>query len=183
MHFVKSLVLTSALACGFAATASANEPADGGTIRLGALAAAVGSTNVSTPKSKAAAQTALCIRGGAMVTPRGAALAGVDFSLPSVTVGTGWQGRVDADVIFKANFGGINTAIAATFDLIQTQPNGVGGRPIYYGGGIGAILGGNTVFDGKLLLGANLTRKFDFEINVHFNEHDTLLTLMGRFHI
>jgi hypothetical protein len=135
------------------------------------------------PKSKGAAQTALSIRGGAMVTPRGAGLAGVDFSLPSVTVGTGWQGRVDADVIFKANFGGLNTVIPATFDLIQTQPNGAGGKAVYYGGGIGAILGGNTVFDAKLVLGANLTQKFDFELNVHFNEHDTLLTLMGRFHL
>src|SRR5258706_1242301 len=183
MHFVKSLVLSSALACGLAATASANEPADSGTVHLGTMIKGAAVTSVTAAKAKSAPQTALSIRGGMMVIPRGAGLAGVDFSLASVTVGTGWVGRVDADVIFKANFGGVNTAIPATFDLIQTQPGGPGGKAIYYGGGLGAILGGDTVFDAKLVLGINLAQKVDFEVNVHFNEHDTLLTLMGRFHL
>src|SRR5258705_7213012 len=164
MHFVKSLVLTSALACGIAAAASANEPADSGTVRLGALINSAAVTNVSAAKAKGNAQTALSVRGGLMVIPRGAGLAGVDFSLPSVTVGTGWVGRVDADVIFKANFGGLNTIIPATFDLIQTQPGGPSGKSIYYGGGLGAILGGDTVFDAKLVLGINLVQKVDFEV-------------------
>ena len=183
MQYLKSLAIAGALACGFASSALASEAGnagntDNGTVKLAALVNRVGAA-----KAKSGAQTSLSIRGGAMVTPRGAGLAGVDFSLPSVTVGNGWTGRVDADVIFKANFGGINTIIPATFDLIQTQPSGPGGKAIYYGGGIGAVLGGNTVFDGKLVLGINLAQKVDFELNVHFTERDTLLTLMGRFHL
>lgn len=177
MQYLKSLAIAGVLLCGFAASALADD-AGSGTVRLATLVNGVGAA-----KARSAPQTSMSIRGGAMVTPRGAGLVGVDFSLPSVTVGTGWVGRVDADVIFKANFGGIDTIIPATFDLIQTQPGAAGGRAVYYGGGLGAILGGNTVFDAKLLLGISLTQKVDFELNVHFNEHDTLLTLMGRFHI
>lgn len=121
----------------------------------------------------------LTLRGGAMVSPRGAGLAGVDFSLPSITLGTDWHGRVDADVIFKANLGGVNTIIPATFDLLHYDPT----HRVYFGGGAGAVFGGNTRLDAKLILGTELVSKLGAEVNLHFTERNTLVTILARIHL
>ena len=123
------------------------------------------------------------IRGGYMASPRGAGIAGVDFDTPTLSLGNGWHGRIDADVIFKANFGGINTAVVATFDQLYYSPNAAGGHNVFYGGGVGAVLGGHAVFDGKLVLGTELNKKLGAEVNVHFTERDTLVCLLARFHL
>ena len=123
------------------------------------------------------------LRGGYMASPRGAGIAGIDFDTPTLSLGNGWHGRIDADVIFKANFGGINTAVATTFDQLYYSPNAAGGHNVFYGGGIGAILGGHAVFDGKLILGTELSPKIGAEVNVHFTEKDTLICLLARFHL
>jgi hypothetical protein len=184
MQFVKSLVVSGVLMIGVAAAACASEEPNDGSVRLATLVNGVGVQKKSAPKNASSSPTAnLSLRGGAMVTPRGAGLAGVDFMIPSLSVGSDWQGRIDADVIFKANFGGINTIVPVTVDLIHTDPNGVSGHSIYYGGGLGAVLGGKALFDGKLIIGAQVTQKVSAELNVHFTEHDTLLTLMARLHL
>jgi len=126
----------------------------------------------------------LALRGGAMVSPRGAGLVGLDFTLPSIVgIGTGAHTRIDADVIFKANFGGVNTIIPVTIDQLYSAPASVTGRTVYYGGGLGAILSGPAKFDGKLVLGMDLVKSLGAELNVHFTEHDTLLTILARFHM
>lgn len=127
--------------------------------------------------------TYISVHGGAMVAPRGAGLVGADASIPSLSLGNGWHGRIDADVIFKANFGGIDTIVPVTFDQLYYSPAGAGGHNVYYGGGLGAVLGGNTVFDGKLILGTELTNKIGGEVNVHFTERDTLVCLLARLHL
>lgn len=126
--------------------------------------------------------TYLSLHGGAMVSPRGAGLVGVDFSLPTASLGNGWHGRIDADVIIKANFAGVDTVVPVTFDQVYYSPTG-SGHNVYFGGGLGALFGGNTVFDGKLILGSEFTSRLGGELNVHFNEHDTLLTLFVRVHL
>ena len=125
------------------------------------------------------ASVIMALRGGGMVSPRGAGLVGVDFSLPAITLGTNWHGRVDADVIFKANLGGVNTIIPATFDLLSYDPT----HRVYFGGGAGAVFGGNTRFDGKLVLGAELVSKLGAEVNLHLTERDTLVTVLARLHM
>jgi hypothetical protein len=124
----------------------------------------------------------LSLRGGVMFSPRGAGVAGLDFDLPTLSLGNGWHGRLDADVIFKANLGGINTAVPVTFDQLYYSPNAAGGHNVYYGGGVGVVLGGDAVFDGKLVLGTELTSKVGAELNVHFTEEDTLVCILGRLH-
>jgi hypothetical protein len=127
--------------------------------------------------------TYISLHGGAMVAPRGAGLVGADASIPGLSLGEGWHGRIDADVIFKANFGGIDTIVPITFDQVYYSPAGAGGHNVYYGGGLGAVLGGNAVFDGKLILGTEITNKIGGEVNVHFTERDTLVCLMARLHL
>jgi hypothetical protein len=127
--------------------------------------------------------TYISLHGGAMVAPRGAGLVGADASIPGLSLGNGWHGRIDADVIFKANFGGIDTIVPITFDQLYYSPGGVGGHNVYYGAGIGAVLGGNTVFDGKLILGTEVTSKIGGEVNVHITERDTLVCLLARIHM
>ena len=82
------------------------------------------------------------VHAGAMVTPRGAGLAGADIDIPSVSILKGFTGRLDVDVIFKANFGGVRTLTIITLDQISTTQNGLQGHNVYYGGGLGAIMGG-----------------------------------------
>ncbi len=124
------------------------------------------------------------LRGGAMVSPRGAGLVGLDYTIPNIVgLGTGAHTRIDADVIFKANLGGVNTIIPITVDQLYTSPASVTGRTVYYGGGIGAVLSGPAKFDGKLVLGMDLVKSLGAEVNVHFTERDTLLTILARFHM
>ena len=164
-------------------SAAAGGQSNNGRIRLAQLETLPALHLMKAPSASPA--TYIALRGGAMVSPRGAGLVGADFSLPNSNVGNGaWHVRIDADAIIKANFGGVNTAIPVTVDLLSYAPSGgPSGHNIYYGGGLGAVFGGRSVFDGKLVLGTELTSKIGAELNVHFTEHDTLLTLLARLHM
>jgi hypothetical protein len=54
---------------------------------------------------------------------------------------------------------------------------------LYVGGGLGSILSGPAVFDGKLILGTEVSRNLGAELNFHFNKYDTLVTLFARLHM
>lgn len=124
--------------------------------------------------------TYLAFRAGAMVTPRGPALVGLDASFPRLSIGRGWHGRLDVDVIIKANFAGTDTVVPITFDQIYYR-NTTGNNDVYGGFGLGAILGaGDALFDGKLILGTTLGRRFSAEVNINFTDNDTLVMLLGR---
>jgi hypothetical protein len=125
----------------------------------------------------------LSFHAGAMLSPRGGGLVGLDASMPSLSLGYGMKGRLDADVIFKANLGGIDTIVPVTFDQIFYSPSVAGGKKMYVGGGLGAILSGPAVFDGKLILGTEVSRNLGAELNFHFNKYDTLVTLFARLHM
>jgi hypothetical protein len=127
--------------------------------------------------------TNVSLRGGAMISPRGGGLVGLDFAMPTLSLGSGWHGRLDGDVIFKANFGGINDIIPVTVDQLYYSPEAFGGRGIYFGAGVGAVLSGPAKFDGKLILGTELAKRLGAEVNIHFTEHDTLVTVLGRLHL
>lgn len=181
-NFRTLLCAATIAACSVAANAQA--PAPGNFVPLTAF---VKTATINRTFGQAPATvnpvTYLSIHAGAMVAPRGAGLAGVDASIPSISLGNGWHGRLDADVIFKANLGGIDTIIPITFDQVYYSAGGAGSHNVYYGGGVGAVLGGNTVFDAKLILGTELTNKIGGELNVHFTERDTLVCLFARIHL
>jgi hypothetical protein len=122
----------------------------------------------------------LGLHGGSMISPRGALLVGGDAALPGTSLLPGFKGRLDVDVITKANFGGINTIVPVTLSQVLYAPRAGGFTTTYFGGGVGAILGGKAVFDAKLLLGMDLTQRVGAEANLHFTEHDTLLTVYAR---
>lgn len=123
--------------------------------------------------------TYISLRAGAMVSPRGAGVVGLDFALPSLSIGPNWHGRVDLDVIISASLANTNTAVPITLDQIYYRPQ-TGNTDVYAGFGVGAILGGNTNFVGKLILGSTFTRRFGAEVNINFTENDTLVLLLGR---
>lgn len=180
MSHIRTLLAAGALCAAIAGSAIAQET----TARQIPLAGLVASSGIGGRMQAGVSPLAnMSIRGGAMVTPRGAGLAGIDFDVPSVSLNNGMRGRIDADVLFKANFHGINTAIPITFDQISYTPGAPGGHTIYYGAGVGAVLGGHATFDGKLIFGTELAKKFGAEVNVHFTEHDTLLCLLARIHL
>jgi hypothetical protein len=168
-------------AMGLAAVGSAS--AQGAETQNISLAGLTASNAVTRFAPAAAPSTAFSIRAGGMVTPRGAALIGADYELPTLSLGNGWHGRLDADFLIKANFGGVNSVTLVTFDQLYYSPNAASGHNVYWGGGIGAIFGGGTTFDGKLILGTELTSRIGAELNVHFNDRDTILSLMARIHI
>ncbi len=123
------------------------------------------------------------LRLGLMFSPRGAGIAGLDVTIPQLSILTGWTVRVDADAIIKANFGGANTVFPVTFNLINNVPGTVGGRSAYFGIGAGGILGsGKTEFVAKGTLGAGLSRGIAAEANVLFGENDTVLSAVIRLH-
>lgn len=130
------------------------------------------------PQPVQGGSTMLSLHGGAMLSPRGGGLAGVDAAMPTLSLGYGMVGRLDADVIFKANLGGVDTIVPVTIDQIL-YPTAGGGK-FYIGGGVGAILSGPAVFDAKLIFGTVLNQKLGAEMNVHFNKYDTLVTLFAR---
>lgn len=125
----------------------------------------------------------LSLRGGAMLSPRGAALVGLDASVPQISMLNGMRGRLDADVIIKANFAGVNTIVPVTLDQISYVNNPTGIAKTYYGFGVGAIMGGKTRFDGKLILGTEITSHLGAELNIHLNSEDTLCVVAARLHI
>lgn len=180
MFHLRTLLAAGALSAVVAGSASAQDSST----RHYPLASLITSNSIGRRMQAGASPLQnLSIRGGLMVTPRGAGVAGVDFDVPTLSLGNGWHGRIDADVVFKANFGGINTAILTTFDQLYYSPNAAGGHNVYYGGGVGAVLGGHAVFDGKIVLGTELTSKIGAEVNVHFTERDTLVCILARFHL
>ncbi len=124
----------------------------------------------------------ISLHAGVMVNPRGAAIVGADVDLPTLSVGSGWHGRADVDFIIKANLGGVNTLTIATIDQLYYSSNGANGHNVYWGGGLGALIGGGADFDAKLILGTELTSKFGAEANIHFNKRNTLINLLGRLH-
>jgi hypothetical protein len=124
--------------------------------------------------------SSFAFRGGAMVSPRGAGLAGLDASLPSFSFGSGWTGRLDADVIFKANFAGINTVVPVTINQLYYSNPSATGQVGYIGGGVGFIFGGKTRFTGKLLVGFEFNRRLGAEANVFLNSEDTIVSVLGR---
>ena len=121
----------------------------------------------------------LAFHAGGMLSPRGAALAGLDLPLDYSLIGTGFRGRLDADAIIKANLGGVNTLVPVTFDQIYNLNLPVSSR-VYVGGGIGPYFGDKTRFGGKLIAGAEFNR-FGLEGNIHFaGTGDTLFTVQAR---
>jgi len=127
--------------------------------------------------------TYISLHGGAMLTPRTGAMVGADATIPGLGLGNGWHGRLDADVIFKANLGGVDTIIPVTFDQLYYSPNAAAGHNVYYGAGLGAVLSGPARFDGKLVLGTEITDRLGAELNVHITDNDTLLTAFVRVHM
>ena len=124
----------------------------------------------------------ISLRGGVMVNPRGAAIVGADIDLPQISLGSGWHGRADVDVIIKANLSGANSLTVATFDQLYYSANGASGHNVFWGGGVGALFGKGNDFDAKLVVGTELTNKFGSELNIHFNKRNTLVNLLGRMH-
>ncbi|MGC8668071.1 MAG: hypothetical protein ACP5VE_08165 [Chthonomonadales bacterium] len=180
VRFVARLAVAAALVVPVAARAQTPSPQ--GNVQLARLVSgsyAMGGARRSaeSPFSNAS------LRGGAMLSPRGAALVGLDLSIPSLTTTNNWHARLDGDVIIKANFGGIDTIVPVTVDLLTYTGGGMGLRDVYFGGGVGAVLGGPAKFDGKLILGTDLSNRLGAELNVHFTERDTLVTLLARFHM
>lgn len=125
---------------------------------------------------------ALSLRGGVMVAPRGAGLAGVDIPVPSIALLDGWEGRLDADVIFKANFADISTVVPVTFNQVRYTQD-MSGRSIYVGAGAGAMLGGKAKLIGKGIVGLELSARLAVEGNVIFTDAKTMVTVVGRLHL
>ena len=122
----------------------------------------------------------IALHGGAMLSPRGALLVGGDMRMDNESFLPGFQGRLDVDVITKANFGGIDTIVPVTFDQVLYAPRAGRFTTTYFGGGLGAVLSGPAVFDGKLLMGMDLSQRLGVEADLHFTEHDTLFTVFAR---
>ncbi|HSV72717.1 MAG TPA: hypothetical protein VLH79_03045 [Chthonomonadales bacterium] len=125
----------------------------------------------------------ISLRGGAMLSPRGAGVVGIDASLPVLSIGPGWRGRLDADVIIRANLAGVNTMVPLTINQLYTvaAPGRIGVG--YYGAGVGIAAGGGTRLTAKLVAGAEIARRLGGEVNVHFVERDTLVTVVARLHL
>jgi hypothetical protein len=127
--------------------------------------------------------TYLSLRAGAMVSPRGAGLIGLDAALPRLSLGPNWHGRLDVDVIISANFANTNTAVPITLNQIYYRPQ-TGNVDFYGGFGVGAMLGREANFTGKLILGATFTPRAAAELNIHLTDRsDTLVMLLGRFRL
>ncbi len=121
----------------------------------------------------------ISLRGGVMASPRGAALVGFDYQLPALESLQGFEPRLDLDIILKANLGGINTLVPATLSLIKYVPATETYTP-YWGGGVGAVLGGSAKFDAKLIVGFELSRTLAVEANYHLTTEKNLLTAAAR---
>jgi hypothetical protein len=124
--------------------------------------------------------SSFAFRAGAMVSPRGAGLAGVDASIPSFSFGSGLTGRLDVDVIFKANFAGINTIVPVTINQVYYSNPTPTGQVGYLGGGAGFVFGGKMRFTGKMLVGFEFNRRLGAEANVFLNSEDTIVSVLGR---
>jgi hypothetical protein len=109
----------------------------------------------------------LRLRLGAMISPRGKFLAGVDYTLPAIG-GSNFRVRLDAEVIFSANFAGTRTLYPLTANAVYSKGL-LGGTRLYGGLGIGPYLGEVTRFGGKVFVGADLVSRVGVEVGVHFS--------------
>lgn len=149
---------------------------------IGASASAQVLTTGRQPYGTSVMPVTMSLRGGAMLAPRSAGLAGVDVAVPSVSLLDGWEGRLDADVIFKANFAEINTVVPVTFSQIHYLQD-MSGRSLYFGAGAGALLGGKAKLIGKGILGIELSARLGVEGNVIVTNDKTMVTVVGRLHL
>jgi hypothetical protein len=121
------------------------------------------------------------IRLGAMVSPRIKFVGGADLTLRNLGIGRHWVGRIDAEAIVSANFGGNSTVVPVTFDEIYFSPSKTSGFRPYAGFGIGPYFASTTRFGGKLLVGARFSQRLSGEAAVHFSgDGDALLILEAR---
>ncbi len=121
------------------------------------------------------------IRLGAMVSPRIKFVGGADLTLPSLGIGQHWVGRIDAEAIVSANFGGNSTLIPLTFDEVYLSPSQTSSFRPYAGLGIGPYFASTTRFGGKLFVGARFSPRISGEAAVHFSGGgDALLILEAR---
>jgi len=154
---------------------------------LGSLSASPGSAQVLTSARRSqygpsVVPIPISLRGGAMLAPRTAGLVGLDLALPGVMVGGGWEGRLDADVIIKANFAEVNTVVPVTLSLMHYAPV-ASGRALYYGFGAGALLGGKAKVIGKGILGMEVTPRIAIEGNVIVTDDKPMINLLARLHL
>src|SRR5512143_4127202 len=106
MFILRKAVLATALAA--LAIGSAAAQTNGREVKLARALNATAATMAAQPPPTLTNPVAyISLRGGGMISPRGGALVGADVSLPTLSIGPGWHGRVSGDVIFKANFGGV----------------------------------------------------------------------------
>ena len=120
------------------------------------------------------------LRLGALLSPRTKFDAGIDASIPGLHLLPNFNTRVDLDVIFSANLGGVTTLVPVTFDQIYSKGL-VGGTRVFAGAGIGPYFGDKTRFGGKLLFGADVTSRIGAEVDVHFaGVGDPLVSLVAR---
>ncbi len=124
----------------------------------------------------------LSLRGGVMFAPNSAGLAGVDIAVPGISLGEGWEGRLDADALLKASFAGIKTVVPVTFSQVRYIQD-ISGRALYYGVGAGALLGGKAKLIGKGIVGTELMPRLGVEGNVIVTNDRTIFTVVGRLHL
>ncbi len=181
MMKLRAVLFSGALICALASAAFAQTGDDSNkTIKLATALNSYAAYTAAAPASTNP-PTYISLRGGALVSPTGAGLVGVDFSFPTIGIaGTGWHGRLDVDALIKNS-----TIVPVTADLLYFSTGGAGGHNVYFGGGLGAVFGnGRTEFDPKLVLGAEFAPKVGGEINIHFpTNFDTLVTLLVRIHL
>ncbi|MBM3493432.1 MAG: hypothetical protein FJX72_03775 [Armatimonadetes bacterium] len=144
--------------------------------------AAVGASYAQLGPAEPVMPVTMSLRGGIMTAPRGAGLAGIDIAVPSVSLLDGWEGRLDADVIFKANLADISTVVPVTLNQVRYSQD-VSGRSVYFGAGAGALLGGKAKLIGKALLGVEVSARLAVEGNVIITDDKTMITVLGRLHL
>lgn len=121
------------------------------------------------------------IRLGAMVSPRVKFVGGADLTFPRYGIGPNWVGRIDAEAIVSANFGGNSTVIPLTFDQVYFSPNKTGSLRPYAGVGVGPYFASTTRFGGKLFVGARFSQQISGEASLHFSgAGDPLFVLQVR---
>jgi hypothetical protein len=118
------------------------------------------------------------IRLGAMVSPRIKFVGGADLTLPSLGVGRHWAGRIDAEAIVSANFGGNSTVVPITFDEVYFSPQRTSSFRPYVGLGVGPYIASTTRFGGKLFVGARFSQRLSGEAAVHFSGDGDALAIL-----
>lgn len=121
------------------------------------------------------------IRLGAAVSPRIKFVGGADLAIRHLGIGRNWTGRVTAEAIVSANFGGNSTVVPITFDEAYYFPEKVGSLRPYVGFGLGPYIGDTTRFGGKIFVGARFSQQISGEATLHFTGYgDPLFVLQAR---